>query len=55
MPDHLTQQNETLSILREELASLPKETAAVLKVSEETITRDWRIARGWLLSEMKGA
>jgi RNA polymerase sigma factor (TIGR02999 family) len=28
------------------------ETAAVLKVSEETITRDWRIARGWLLSEM---
>jgi RNA polymerase sigma factor (TIGR02999 family) len=32
-----------------------KETAAVLKVSEETITRDWRIARGWLLSEMNRA
>jgi RNA polymerase sigma factor (TIGR02999 family) len=29
-----------------------KETAAVLKVSEETITRDWRIARSWLVSEM---
>jgi RNA polymerase sigma factor (TIGR02999 family) len=28
------------------------ETAAVLKVSEETIARDWRIARGWLLSEI---
>jgi RNA polymerase sigma factor (TIGR02999 family) len=32
-----------------------KETAVVLKVSEETITRDWRIARGWLLSEMTRA
>ena len=32
-----------------------KETAAVLRVSEETITRDWRIARGWLLSEMNRA
>ena len=32
-----------------------KETAAVLKVSEETITRDWRIARSWLLSEMNRA
>jgi RNA polymerase sigma factor (TIGR02999 family) len=29
-----------------------KETAAVLKVSEETIARDWRIARAWLLSEI---
>ena len=32
-----------------------KEAAAVLKVSEETITRDWRIARDWLLSEMSRA
>ena len=29
-----------------------EETAAVLKVSEETVTRDWRLARGWLLSEI---
>jgi RNA polymerase sigma factor (TIGR02999 family) len=28
------------------------ETAAVLKVSEETVTRDWRLARGWLLTEV---
>jgi RNA polymerase sigma factor (TIGR02999 family) len=28
------------------------ETAAVLKVSEETVTRDWRLARGWLLAEI---
>jgi RNA polymerase sigma factor (TIGR02999 family) len=28
------------------------ETAAVLKVSEETVTRDWRLARGWLLAEV---
>jgi RNA polymerase sigma-70 factor, ECF subfamily len=27
-----------------------EETAAVLKVSEETVTRDWRLARGWLLA-----
>jgi RNA polymerase sigma factor (TIGR02999 family) len=26
-----------------------EETAAVLKVSIETVTRDWRLARGWLL------
>ncbi len=30
-----------------------EETAAVLKVSEETVTRDWRLARGWLLAEME--
>ena len=30
-----------------------EETAAVLKVSEETITRDWRLARGWLLAEVE--
>jgi RNA polymerase sigma-70 factor (ECF subfamily) len=29
-----------------------KETAAVLKVSEETVARDWRLARGWLLGEI---
>jgi RNA polymerase sigma factor (TIGR02999 family) len=29
-----------------------EETAAVLKVSEETVTRDWRLARGWLLTEV---
>jgi len=31
-----------------------EETATVLKVSVETITRDWRLARGWLLAEMGG-
>ena len=30
-----------------------EETAAVLKVSVETVTRDWRLARGWLLSEIE--
>jgi RNA polymerase sigma factor (sigma-70 family) len=30
------------------------ETAAVLKVSVETVTRDWRLARGWLLLQVKG-
>ena len=29
-----------------------KETAAVLKVSEDTVARDWRTARAWLLSEL---
>ncbi len=28
------------------------ETAAVLNVSEGTVTRDWRLARGWLLKEI---
>jgi len=28
------------------------DTAAVLKVSEETVTRDWRLARGWLLTQI---
>jgi RNA polymerase sigma factor (TIGR02999 family) len=31
-----------------------EETAAVLKVSMETITRDWRLARGWLLLQIRG-
>jgi RNA polymerase sigma-70 factor, ECF subfamily len=29
-----------------------KETAEVLKVSEETVQRDWRLAKMWLLREM---
>jgi RNA polymerase sigma factor (TIGR02999 family) len=29
-----------------------EETAAVLNVSEGTVTRDWRLARGWLLAEI---
>jgi RNA polymerase sigma factor (TIGR02999 family) len=28
------------------------ETATVLNVSEGTVTRDWRLARGWLLAEV---
>jgi hypothetical protein len=27
----------------------------VLKVSEETVTRDWRLARGWLQLQIRGA
>jgi RNA polymerase sigma-70 factor, ECF subfamily len=30
-----------------------RDTAAVLKVSEETVARDWRLARGWLLGQIK--
>jgi RNA polymerase sigma factor (TIGR02999 family) len=29
-----------------------EETAEVLKVSPDTVMRDWRLARGWLLAEM---
>jgi len=29
-----------------------KEVAEVLKVSEETVTRDWRLAKVWLLREL---
>jgi RNA polymerase sigma factor (TIGR02999 family) len=32
-----------------------EETAKVLKVSEETIFRDWRLARKWLLEELDRA
>ena len=32
-----------------------KETAEVLKVSPETVMRDWKIAQAWLLREMSGA
>lgn len=31
-----------------------QDTAVVLKVSEETVTRDWRLARSWLLVQIKG-
>ena len=31
------------------------ETAAVLQVSEDTVTRDWRLARAWLKAEMQNA
>ncbi|MGA7236651.1 MAG: ECF-type sigma factor [Bryobacteraceae bacterium] len=30
-----------------------RDTAEVLKVSEETVSRDWRLARGWLLVQIK--
>ena len=29
-----------------------EETAEVLEVSEETVTRDWRTAKTWLLREL---
>jgi DNA-directed RNA polymerase specialized sigma24 family protein len=31
-----------------------QETAEELKVSEETVKRDWRLAKLWLLREMSG-
>lgn len=31
-----------------------KETAEVLKVSVDTVMRDWKLARAWLLSELNG-
>jgi RNA polymerase sigma-70 factor (ECF subfamily) len=31
-----------------------EETAEVLKVSSETVTRDWRLAKVWLLRRMEG-
>jgi len=31
-----------------------KETAAVLKVSADTVTRDWNLAKAWLMREMDG-
>jgi len=30
-----------------------RETAAVLKVSEETVLRDWKLAKSWLRRELK--
>ncbi|HEU4927075.1 MAG TPA: sigma-70 family RNA polymerase sigma factor [Vicinamibacterales bacterium] len=32
-----------------------EETAAVLKVSVDTVMRDWRLAKAWLQAEMRGA
>lgn len=32
-----------------------KETAEVLKVSPDTVLRDWQIARAWLLAEVNGS
>jgi len=29
-----------------------EETAAILKVSQDTVLRDWRLARAWLLAEL---
>ena len=31
-----------------------EETASVLKVSAETVMRDWRLAKAWLQREMRG-
>jgi RNA polymerase sigma-70 factor, ECF subfamily len=31
-----------------------EETAAVLKVSLDTVLRDWRLAKLWLLQELSG-
>ena len=31
-----------------------EETASVLKVSPDTVMRDWRLAKAWLRSEMRG-
>ena len=31
-----------------------KETAEVLKVSEETVARDWKLAKSWLRRELSG-
>jgi len=30
-----------------------EETASVLRVSQDTVMRDWRLARAWLLAELK--
>jgi len=32
-----------------------QETAEVIKVSEDTILRDWKMARAWLLAELRGS
>jgi len=31
-----------------------KETAQVLKVSNETVMRDWKLAKLWLLRDLSG-
>jgi DNA-directed RNA polymerase specialized sigma24 family protein len=30
-----------------------EETAAVLKVSTDTVMRDWKLAKAWLLRELR--
>ena len=32
-----------------------EETAAVLKVSVDTVMRDWKLAKAWLLRELRGS
>jgi RNA polymerase sigma factor (TIGR02999 family) len=32
-----------------------EETAAVLRISVDTVMRDWRLAKAWLQAEMRGA
>ena len=32
-----------------------EETAAVLNVSPETVMRDWKFSKAWLLRELRGA
>ena len=32
-----------------------KETAEVVKVSSDTVLRDWKLARAWLLTELSQA
>jgi len=31
-----------------------EETASVLQVSPETVMRDWKLAKAWLLRELRG-
>jgi len=31
-----------------------EETAEVLKVSSDTVLRDWKLAKSWLLCELSG-
>jgi RNA polymerase sigma-70 factor, ECF subfamily len=31
-----------------------EETAEILRVSPDTVARDWRLAKAWLLREMSG-
>jgi RNA polymerase sigma factor (TIGR02999 family) len=31
-----------------------EETAEVVKLSSDTVTRDWKLARAWLLTELRG-
>jgi RNA polymerase sigma-70 factor, ECF subfamily len=32
-----------------------EETAAVLSVSNETVMRDWRLSRAWLMADLRGS